>query len=406
MNLLYLCHRVPFPPHKGEKIRTFNIVRYLIKSGYNLTICTPIEGKVDYEYISNLKNQVDVTVHSAPKPGISRWVKGLIKNQPLSVANFYSNELQHKIDTILESQSIDVILCTSSAMAEYVFKSKVLQTDKSTTRLIMDFMDLDSDKWRQYTSLKPFPLSEIYRREAKLLSRYEKRIHRAFDACIFISKSEMDMFLSHEKDLGKLSVVSNCLDTDFFCPPSTPIVKGDDAAYPSILFTGVMDYFPNVDAVTWFVDDIWPEIKQKWPQAEFVIAGMNPNDKIIEYGKQDGIEVTGFVDDILQYYYKADIFVAPFKIARGVQTKVLQSFACGLPVISSPIAIEGIDCNNQVHLLVAKDKEGFIRNIDMLLQDQELQTRIRSNAIKLINSCYSWTACLKKLDDVIKNCQG
>jgi sugar transferase (PEP-CTERM/EpsH1 system associated) len=398
LKILFLAHRVPYPPNKGEKIRTFNQIKHLHEKGHSVFICAPIDEPADHENLKILTKKYCTQAQGAKKAGLLRLIKGLLKNQPLSVANFYSNALQLQTDAIISEQDVDTIICSSSSMAEYVLKSASLNhPEKPQPKLIMDFMDLDSDKWLQYQKLKPFPMKFIYKREAKLLFQYEQKIHRRFDACLFISQAEVDLFQKRDKNLGKVSVVANGLDTNYF----KPNLAKKSTAGPILLFTGVMDYFPNIDAVEWFVKNAWPDIKNRWTDAQFIIAGMNPTPKIIALEKNEGIIVTGFVEDIREYYNQADFFVAPFQIARGVQNKVLQAFACGLPVIGTSMAFEGISCHDKKDMLVANTPKEYSDSLQHLIEDKELKAHLSRSALDLVTNHYSWSGCLKNLDEVL-----
>ena len=364
MEIVFLSHRVPFPPNKGEKIRTYYQVKHLAAQGHKVVVFSPVENEEDIGNAQQLKQALCEEVIYHRKPNALSHLKGLATNKPLSVTNFHSQGLQQKLEQYLSSNRVNAIICTSSSMAEYVFKLDKQYLDN--TRLIMDFMDLDSDKWHQYTQMKPFPMNSVYQREAKLLSAYEQRIHREFDASFFISKNEVDLFLKTEQDLGKLHVVANGLDTSSFQP-----VDNKPATGPNLLFTGVMDYLPNIDAVCWFVENVWPALREKLPEAKFFIAGMNPSSKVKALESYPGVVVTGFVDDIRPYFDQAHIFVAPFRIARGVQNKVLQAFASGLPTVGTVMAAEGINCNNGEHMLITESAEDMLNSIVWLTTQQK-----------------------------------
>lgn len=402
MNILVISQRVPYPPNKGEKIRTFFQINHLINQGHEIDICSPLHSSEDIASTESMKQRIKVRTHQSNLA--VKWVrllKGMFTLKPLSVCNFYSAQLQSKIDRALSHKDLDAILCTSSSMAEYVFRSKTLsrlnKTDSKPT-LIMDFMDLDSDKWLQYSKSSTWPMSWIYAREGRLLGQYEKRIQNAFHHCFFISQNEVDLFHERNGTSENIHVLGNGTNTDVFSPALSPPGNPD----PVFIFTGVMDYRPNIDAVMWFVKNAWPGLKREFPEARFIIAGMNPSPAIQRLSKASGIEITGFVDSMLPYYHQSDYFVAPFTIARGVQNKVLQAFACGLPVISSPMGAEGIDCVDGEHILIADSGEDYLQAVLRLEKDSDLKSSIKANALKLINDQYSWDGQLKVLDDLLQ----
>ncbi len=398
LNILFLTHRVPFPPNKGEKIRTYHQLKHLSELGHTIHLFSPYEDESELEHFNALLESFCAKVESEQlKHKTIRLLKGLAKGQSLSVANFYDKNLQLKFDHFLSINTVDAILCSASSMAEYVFKSKTINTLDKKPLLIMDFMDVDSDKWGQYKQSSSFPMSLVYAREQRLLAQYEKKIVKQFDVSYLIAEAEVSLFNQKVIKSDKVHVMGNGLDTTTFYPVK---VKQQNPA-PVFLFTGVMDYKPNEDAVIWFVKSCWPTIITKHPNARFVIAGMNPSADINQLTNDKGIEVTGFVDDILPYYQQADIFVAPFRLARGVQNKVLQAFACALPVISTPMGAEGILCEPDRDILIASTPDEFIQQANRLISQPALAQKIGQSAEQKIKQHYSWQSQLQPLDDLL-----
>jgi sugar transferase (PEP-CTERM/EpsH1 system associated) len=399
MKILIIAQRCPYPPNKGEKIRTFHQLKYFNECGHDVILASPYEDDSEHTYFNALAKKYCRNVLYAKLPAKPiRLMSGVLKNKALSISNFYSAKLQSKIDDILASQEVDVIFCSASSVSEYIFRSKVYPELKQPPKLIMDFMDVDSDKWAQYQKSHQWPLSAVYGRESRLIANVEAKIVKKFDHCLLITQAEVDLFQSIHGNVKNLSAIENGLDTNMFYPP----VNSRQTLNPNFLFAGVMDYAPNIDAVIWFIDLVWPAVKKNWPSAKFCIAGMNPTEKIKKLQLKEGIEVTGFVDDIKPYFDKANIFIAPFRIARGVQNKVLQAFACGLPVIASSMGAEGIRCSVEQDILLADTPEQFINRIEQLTNNQECYSYISNNALKNITNNYSWESILQPLEILLK----
>ena len=395
MNIVVLSHRVPFPPNKGEKIRTFHQLEYLREQGCDVTVFCPVANADEKALAEKYSETCGIRVIAVPCGARKlAMLKGLVCRKSLTVANFYEKDLQRAVDSHLESQVVDAVYCTSSAMMEYVFKSGQAILNTPGLHVLVDFMDLDSDKWRQYSEISRFPMSLIYRYEQTVLSAYEADIQASADFCIFISPNEVELFSQKLANAGEnLRVVGNGVDLDAFRPRA----HGNESADNVMLFSGVMDYMPNVNAMQWFVDRIWPELRTSHPDARLVIAGMNPSPAVVEMGNDTNIEVTGYVDDMLACYHRARLFVAPFQIARGVQNKILQAFACGLPVVTSTSGAEGIDCNHEEHCLIADSPAEFLDCIERLLADPDLYGRLSVNGLQLVNDQYTWAANNRKL---------
>ncbi|MFQ3193100.1 MAG: sugar transferase (PEP-CTERM/EpsH1 system associated) [Paraglaciecola sp.] len=398
MKILFISHRVPFPPNKGEKIRTFHQLKHLKELGHHIHLFSPYEDKTELAHFNQLRETWCTSVEATPlKPKVIRLLTGLVKGQPMSVANFYDKTQQQKFDQFLSGNTVDAIICSASSVAEYIFKSTALPTLDKKPLLIMDFMDVDSDKWGQYQQSSSFPMSMVYAREQRILAKYEKKIVKKFDASYLIAQAEVTLFNQSVMQSDKVHVMGNGLDTSTFYPPK---VKPPNAA-PVFLFTGVMDYKPNEDAVIWFVNTCWSSIITQHPSARFVIAGMNPSADVTQLANDNSIEVTGFVDDILPYYHQADIFVAPFRLARGVQNKVLQAFACALPVISTPMGAEGILCQADQDILIASTPDEFVAQANQLIAQPKLAKSIGQSALHIIKQHYSWQGQLQPLVNLL-----
>lgn len=396
---LYLAQRVPYPPNKGEKIRTFHQIKYLLDNNHEIFLCCPYVSDDELEHFAQFSDNYRIVMQNYKLGSrIIRYVSGMLANKPLSVTNFYSKGLQNIVDQVITKEAFDNIVCTSSSMAEYIFNSTALTDSIHKPRLVMDFMDLDSDKWRQYGISSTIPLSWIYHRESVLLAKYELNIYHLFDKCIFISPAEVDLFCKNNECTDKpLAIIGNGIDSQVYAPPVQPPVNKD----PVFIFTGVMDYKPNIDAVTWFADHVWPRVIKDYPESRLIIAGMNPAPGILALTKLNSIEVTGFVEDILPYYHQADFFIAPLRIARGIQNKVLQAFSCGLPVISTSMGAEGIDYTDGKNILIADTPDSFIDSIEMLINNKVLYQSLKDNALQLIKDHYSWNAKLTTLGEIL-----
>ncbi len=390
---------MPFPPNKGEKIRTFNQLEFLRKRGFNITVFCLLHEPADADHAVEYEKTTGIRVVTA-NVGFSklRMAAGLFKLRSLSVSNFYCGALQTKLDEYIAEAQVDTIYATSSAMAEYVFRgSWNSNSSKASPQKVIDFMDLDSDKWSQYVEVNEFPMSWVYRYESKRLFEYEKTIQNIFDQCIFISSNEVDLFQQKlPRPAHNLNVVGNGVDlSQFSARPDKTFQEP-----LTLLFSGVMDYFPNENAMCWFVENVWPKLKLLHPDARLVIAGMNPSAQILEMARDQSITVTGYVDDMLACYHQANIFIGPFQIARGVQNKILQAFACGLPVVTTAVGAEGIDCRDGEHLLVAESPEQFVERIDQLTKDTSLYEGVCKAALDLVHQAYTWDAKNKSLAEI------
>ena len=396
MKILFLAHRIPYPPNKGDKIRSFNELKYLSEKN-TIYLGTILEEKSERQYIPFLEPYCKeiYTVCFNKKINL---IKRFLTENPFTVSNFYDNSLQSYVDKIIAEKDIDFIICFSSSMAEYVFRNPLFKAGKlSKIKLIIDYIDLDSDKWLQYSKYTKFPLRQIYLEEKKRLFAYEIKINQAFDYSIFVSERETKIFKKLYPKARNIIVIPNGIDFEYFTPPKKKLPNRQ----PSLVFTGVMDYFANIDGVKWFCKNILPKIKVQIPDIRFYIVGMKPTKAVRKLSKLEGVIVTGFIDDIRQYYWMADVCVIPLRIARGLQNKLLEAMATGNAVVATSNAKNGIVCRENLDLLIADDEEGFCQCVISILQDAEKKGKLGMNAEINIRKNYSWQHNLSKFDSLL-----
>ena len=398
--LLILAHRIPFPPNKGEKLRTFHQIEELVRKGHEVTVLAPYETTDCLADARALADKFNIKVVCEKlKPRIFRLAAAVLQNTSFSQANFYSRSLVKEFERAIVG--VDSVLLTASSLAPYVLNIPAFSASNRAQKrpqLLMDFMDVDSDKWRQYAHEASFLKRLVYTRESRKIAQLEKATAKTFDTAYVIAEPEKKLFQAQVINSPNIKVLGNGIDQRLFNPCAQ---KPTDIT--NYLFSGVMDYKPNVDAMLWFVEHCWPSIVNKVPNAHLIIAGMNPNNDIVKLGHAANIEVTGFVDDIKPYFDRAHVFVAPFQIARGVQNKVLQAMACALPVVSTPLGAEGIACKDMHDILLANPPQDFIKHCVSLATTPNLQIDIGQQALTTINDHYAWESVLQALTSAIES---
>ena len=403
MKTLFLAHRLPYPPNKGDKIRSYHLLRFLLRQG-PVYLGTLIDDPRDRQYLSNLKQLCD---HNYVAPLDVHLRKPLsvfahLVAQPASVRYFYNQRLQLWVDRILSTENIELVFCFSSTMAEYLFRSRFRDRLKAKRiRLLMDFCDVDSRKWLDYGKIKPWLHAVFFQREGRLLHAYEQRIADFFDVCYLASSREKTVFdQEHSGANSNIRVLENGVDLDFFSLGET---KKNVSSAPKIVFTGAMDYDVNIDGVCWFVREIWPYIKREIPTSRFYIVGSNPTADVQKLENVEGVQVTGYVDDIRKYYRKADLCVAPLRIARGIQNKVLEAMAMSRPVVCTSNAFEGIVARPGHDLLVVDQARQFAAEVVRLLLDKGNREKLARNGRACIERHYRWS---KRLAILAKDFPG
>ncbi len=416
MNILFLAHRIPYPPDKGDKIRSFNIIKYLSKAN-DIFLGTTLDQKSDIEYVSGLRGFCAGGVHAVFFNKKIKLLGSLISDTSFSVANFYDKSLQNYVDKTLKEKEIDVVLCFCSTMAEYIFRTPLFkEIKKRGIRLIMDYVDLDSDKWSQYANYSNFPLNLLYKMENRRLFKYETRVNEAFDHSVFISEREVTVFKKLYPEAKNVHVISNGVDCDYFAPNTensgersirkAGSINNQDKVgaklRPSLVFTGVMDYFANEDGVRWFCNNVFLRIRAQIPDVQFYIVGNRPTKMVQKLSMIEGVTVTGFVDDIREYYWLADVCVAPLRIARGLQNKVLEAMSTGNAVVATTNARDGIVAHERVDIITVDEEEAFAREVVSLLKDEQRRKEMGARAVENIHKHYSWDENMKGFDNLLK----
>jgi sugar transferase (PEP-CTERM/EpsH1 system associated) len=395
MRILLLTHRLPYPPNRGDKIRTFNVLEHLAK-GHELFLACPVDDEKDLAYVPELERRC-ARVLTGLIDGRSKALSGLralLTGTSISVRHFHDADLQRRIDELLDSQDIDAVFCISSAMAEYYFRSRHRPGKLKQALRFMDLIDVDSYKWRQYVERTRAPKSWIYSYEAARLAAYERQIANDFDRLFVVSAQERE-YMPAGARTDHLHALSNGVDLEYFAQRAVP------HGPPTLVFTGVMDYWPNVQGVQWFADAILPRIVATRPDVRFVIVGSKPTEEVLKLSQRPGIEVTGFVDDVRVYVAGAAVCVVPLKIARGLQNKVLEAMAMGKAVVCTSQALEGIRATDGTEVIVADDDAGFAAQVLDLLGKPERAAEIGRQARRRMERDYSWEANLRQLDTFV-----
>ena len=388
-DLLLLIHRIPYPPNKGDKIRSYHLLKHLARD-YRVHLATFVDDPDDWQYVPHVEALCASSHFAAMKPLVARLksLGALLKNRSLSLEYYRDKGVERWVKQTVAAHGIERVLVFSSAMAQYADPYRA-------ARRVVDFVDVDSDKWRQYAEKKSFPMSWLYNYEAQRLLSYERQVARDYDASLFVSAPEAELFRQLAPESSrKIGHFSNGVDTDYFSPHdshASPYAAGERA----LVFTGAMDYWPNVDAVQWFCDEVFPQLRTRFPELRFYIVGSRPAPAVQALAQRPGVKVTGTVPDVRPYIAHAAVAVAPLRIARGIQNKVLEAMAMATPVVVSPQALEGIDAIPGSELVLAEDAAAFADAVAALLTGLDSAAgAIGAAARAKVQSRYSWSSNL------------
>jgi sugar transferase (PEP-CTERM/EpsH1 system associated) len=396
--LLFLTHRIPYPPNKGDKIRSFNLLKHLTQD-YRVHLGAFIDDADDWRHTDAVRGMCGDTCFVSLRPALARLgsLRGLVTGEALSLPYYRSARLQRWVDAILERGTVRHVLVFSSVMGQYLDDRLFAHA-----RCVMDFVDMDSDKWCQYGENRPWPLSWIYRREGRALFRYERRQAMRFHASVFVSEAEANLFKRLAPETAdRVGFVENGVDTDYFSP-ERDYPRPYGAEERALVFTGAMDYWANADAVEWFARQVFPQVRAQVPQARFYIVGARPSEGVRRLGKQSGIRVTGAVRDVRPYLAHAVAAVAPLRIARGVQNKILEAMAMGRPVLGTPQAFDGIRPCAGLEPLMNEAPEAMARAaVGLLCGDARDDLGRRGRECVLRN--YNWSENLRHIQRLLKD---
>lgn len=392
MNILYLCHRFPFPPKRGGKIRPFNMIRHFSERGHRVTVCSLVRSDNEAHEGAGLAPHCHryemARVHKPPQ--VLRMIARLPTTVPSSMGYFYAPNLKRTIDALLVREHFDLIFVHCSSVAQYV--AHVRDIPK-----ILDFGDMDSQKWLEYAHYKPFPLSLGYWLEGTKLERVEKRLAEQFDLCTVTTRAELETLASFgtAKDCDWFP---NGVDAEYFRPT-------DNRYDPDVLsFIGRMDYYPNQECMLRFCAETWPHIRAELPKAKLLIVGAEPSPAIRKLGALPGVEVTGSVPDVRPYVLRSAAMIAPLSIARGTQNKILEAMALGVPVITSTVAVKGVDAEPEKHVLVGDSPAELTQASLRLMNSRAERARLAEAGRARVLSHHNWAASLERLERLVERC--
>jgi sugar transferase (PEP-CTERM/EpsH1 system associated) len=404
-DLLFLSHRIPYPPDKGDKIRAWHMFEHLARR-FRMHLGCFVDDPDDVAHEAVLRPLCADLACIRIEPRMQR-IKALLRarpGQPLTLGYFHDARLRRWVDATLARHPIQHIFVYSSAVAHYVMHA-------TAPVRVLDMVDVDSSKWTTYAATAGWPARMVFAREGRTLLAFERRAARAFTHSIFVNETEWRHFVDLAPEARHCTGwVNNGVDLAYFSPelafadpfPPMPPREADAGgmtqAAPRLVFTGRMDYRPNVDAVTWFARSAMPALRALVPAARFAIVGAAPTPEVCRLADLPGIIVTGRVADTRPWLAHATIVVAPLLIGRGTQNKVLEGMSMSKPVIATPEAFEGVQAKPERDILLASGVEQTIGKIMDVLTGRYPGLGVAAR--RAVQLRHDWSATLTKLDDL------
>ena len=387
--VLFISHRIPYPPNKGDKIRSFHEIKHLAKR-HELHLLAFYEYPEELQYREDLQ-QYCRTVTLVPLIGWKqriRAVNAMLYRKPWSIGYYSSSSMKKAVREKIRSVSPDLIFVYCSSMAPYAGAAPGIPK-------ILDFVDSDALKWRQYSRARRLPFSWLYGYEAKKLSAFELELIDEFDSSIFVSRSEVSWHEGKSQQ-PKMAFIQNGIDLDFFQPPADKTVE------PAIAFTGAMDYYPNIDAALFFAHEVFPKILEVHRKARYIIIGSRPVAAIRKLSGLPGITVTGTVKDVRPFLSQCSVAVVPLRIAQGIQNKILEALAVGLPVVTTTAAAGDLAAVREFPLAVAAGPDSFANHVLRFLDTAPLAPETVDACRRQLRSRYDWKTNLSALEEIIE----
>ena len=385
--LLFLAHRIPFPPNKGDKIRSFHLLRHL-SARYEIHLGAFVDDPDDWQYQDALKPYCASIKLLPLHPRRARLASlvGLLTGEALTLPYYRSRELTCWAAELADAGKVTRGLAFSSAMAQFM--------PAGLARRVLDMVDVDSDKWTQYARTRRWPLSWVYAREGRKLAAWEARVAQDFDATLLVSCDEASLLQGRAPQAQhKIGAFENGVDAEYFSPARDyPNPYSPDAL--GVVFTGAMDYWPNIDAVSWFAERVFPAIREAVPAAQFTIVGSRPAESVLALARQPGVVVTGSVPDVRPWLAHAACAVAPLRIARGIQNKVLEAMAMARPVVATAQAAEGIRAEAGRDFVLVQDEAVLADAVIAQLKTRASCPQARACVL----AHYDWTRNLTMID--------
>ena len=410
MKILFLAHRIPYPPNKGDKIRSFHQLRALIERGHEVHLLAFADDPRDLGY------QVDLAKICARVqilPLNRRWANlhallTLLSERPLSLGFYDNRRMHHAVTKLCAQNTYDAVFVYSSTMAQYVPAALA-------SRTVVDLVDVDSEKWRDYAVRVGFPMQQVYRTEWQRLRRYEHAVVKGYAHTLLTTPREAQLLdeLDEFTRRAKLRTLTNGVDLTYYRPETWRLSTLDkmptaerqwfaDPSAPRLVFTGAMDYYANIEGVKYFVEQVLPLVHLQEPRAEFMIVGSNPTAEVKDLGRHAQVTVTGFVEDVRPYLQAATLCVMPLRIARGVQNKVLEAMAAGKAIVTTPEAVAGLQLVDTEHALIGKSPQQLAHQIVSLIRDENMRATLGEGARHYVEEHHDWAPLLQRLVEMLE----
>lgn len=389
LRVLFLTHRLPYAPNRGDRVRALHLLKAMAAAHAEVDLLSLVHDDEEASHAGDLR-EIVATTTIARVPRLLNHLRGaalLATSRPLTHVLLDSPEVVPAIHGLIRQNPPDLVFAFCSGMMRFAMMPPLAKVP-----CVLDMVDADSAKWDDLARVKPVPARWIYAREARCLGAFEARAMRHARATLVVNSRERDILRRHSAD-ARVDVLENGVDLRAFTPTGPP------SPNPVVVFCGVMNYAPNETGAIWLAREVWPLVRAARPDARLMIVGALPTASVIALGKDEGVTVTGAVDDVKPYLWDAAVAAAPLWTARGIQNKVLEAVAAGLPCVVVPPVAEGLPPEVTPACPVASDAASFAKTLLELLSMTPAERRGRAGLAKLEN--LAWERRLQALPELL-----
>ncbi len=395
--ILFLTPQLPYPPNQGAALRNFGLINGLAGRGHQVGLLSfhePDQPALEETPLNDLCSPA-VTVEVSPRSKLRR-LRDLIAGHADMARRLWSDAFADKLGTLLMQNPFNVIHLEGIEMAPYL---PVIKQYAPSAKVIYDAHNAEYALQRRIAARDSKNLSQFWAAiysiiQARRLTRFETDICQDVDHIFACSEADAEL-LSDLRHQTPVTVIPNAIQVKSYQDEALPTVE---LKRPALVFTGKMDFRPNIDAVLWFVDDILPLIHEEIPEVHFTVVGQRPHNRLDVLRNRPDVTLTGFVPDVRPYYRQADVYVAPLRMGSGTRFKLLEAMAMECAVVSTRLGAEGINVEHGRDMLLADKPEGFARAVISLLKDDKRRAELGTNAAKVVHATYDWEAIIPRAE--------
>jgi sugar transferase (PEP-CTERM/EpsH1 system associated) len=397
MRVLQFAPRVCWPLDTGAKLRNYHLARVLAERS-RVSLLAFVDHEPPSPSLEKVYEQV-ITVERDSAYTLPKVISGALGHTPLPVLNYTTDSMKRALEGLLSDQDFDIIQVESIHLMSYL---AIMRKARRRPVVVCDWHNIESELMRRYSEREPSRLRRAYAgRTARLMSEFERRAMREFDAHVVVSQRDGQRLSDLNPD-ARICVIENGVDTAFY----SDLGPRDESRARRIVFVGSMDYHANIDGAVDFAREVWPRLRSCQPDLVFTIVGKDPAPEVRELAQIAGIEVTGTVDDVRPFYREAIAAVVPLKVGGGSRLKILEAMAAGVPVVSTTLGAEGLEVQSDENILIADTNEQLVEAISSVVENEALRNDLSAAERALVASRYDWSSLGASLFDAYEKLLG